>query len=72
MIDEELQVRAVEALRVAAALILQEAVETATRRLPEGQLPRLLIADEIASAARDVEVLGQACQVLIRRTGATA
>ena len=67
MLDEELVVRAVEALRVCAALILQAGQAPAVQRLPEGQGERTRLVGEIALASRDAAVLADACAVLLRR-----
>ena len=70
MLDEELVLRAVEALRVCAALILQAGQAPAVQRLPEGQGERARLVEEIALASRDAAVLADACTVLLRRAGA--
>jgi hypothetical protein len=67
MIDEELQLRAVETVRVAAALIAQDAHNLAVTRLPASREQRLELLAEVASIGRDVAVLADACAVLIRR-----
>ena len=70
MLDEELVLRAVEALRVCAALLLQAGQAPAVQRLPEGQGARDRLVAEIALASRDAAVLADACAVLLRRAGA--
>lgn len=65
-LDKQLVYRAVEALRVSAALIIEEAKTAATCKLPAAPQARLEVISRIDAAASDAALLAAACEVLIR------